>query len=176
VGLFIYRELELKNLYQICYRTAVSCTGILFVVAFANLYGYMLTRERIGVLVANILMGVSDSTIVVLLLLLLALVPLGMLLSSTPVVMLIVPVLVPLCKQLGADPIQFFSVVTLGSLIGTLTPPVAISLYLTSRIAETKPDQTFRAMVPLIAVLYGVIILCIFVPGIMTWIPNLAYK
>ncbi len=177
VGGFIYRELELKSLYGIFYRTVVSCAGILFVVAMANLYGYMLTRERIGVFVANVLVNVSsDSTVVVLLLLLVALIPLGMLLSSTPVVMLIVPVLVPLSKQLGADPVQFFSVVTLASLIGTLTPPVAISLYLTSRIAETKPDETFKAMLPLVGVLYAVIILSIFIPGITTWIPNLAYK
>jgi len=71
--------------------------------------------------------------------------------------------------------VQFFSIVTMASLIGTLTPPVAISLYLTSQIANTKPEKTFWAMIPLIAVIYAVIFLCVIFPGITTWIPNMAY-
>ena len=62
------------------------------------------------------------------------------------------------------------------ALIGTLTPPVAISLYLTSHIAKTKPEQTFWAMIPLILVIYAVLILSVFIPGILTWIPNYAYR
>jgi TRAP-type C4-dicarboxylate transport system permease large subunit len=147
----------------------------LFVVAFANLYAYMLTRERIGDLVASNLMGFAHSPLLVFALLIVALIPLGMLLSTTPVIMLIVPVLVPLSKQLGVDPVQFFSIVTITCLIGTLTPPVAISLYLTTQIAGTKPEKTFWAMIPLILVIYAVIILCVFFPGITTWVPNLAY-
>ena len=120
-------------------------------------------------------MGFVHSPLLVFALLIVALIPLGMLLSSTPVIMLVVPVLVPLSKQLGVDPVQFFSIVTMTSLIGTLTPPVAISLYLTSQIADTKPEKTFLAMIPLIAVIYAVIILCVIFPGITTWIPNMAY-
>lgn len=176
IGLFVYKELKFKALPKICYRTVVSAGGILFVVALANLYAYMLTRERIGSFVANLLMSFSHSTYLVFFLLILALIPLGMLLSSTPVIMLVVPVLVPLSKQLGVDPIYFFSILTLASLIGTLTPPVAISLYLTSQIADTKPEKTFWEMIPLISVIYAVIVLAVFFPGITTWIPNLAYK
>jgi tripartite ATP-independent transporter DctM subunit len=175
IGLFVYKELKVKDLYRICYRTLVSSAGILFVVAFANLYAYMLTRERIGDLVATNLVGFVHSPLLVYALLIVALIPLGMLLSTTPVIMLIVPVLVPLSKQLGVDPVQFFSIVTMTCLIGTLTPPVAISLYLTSQIAETKPEKTFWEMIPLILVIYAVIILCVFFPGITTWIPNMAY-
>lgn len=175
IGLFVYKELKVKDMYQICYRTVVSSAGVLFVIALANLYAYMLTRERIGDAVASLLMNFSHSTSLVYLVMLLTLIPLGMLLSSTPVVMLVVPVLVPLAKQLGVDPVHFFSIVTMGSLIGTLTPPVAISLYLTSQIAGTKPEKTFYAMIPLIAVIYAVLILSIFIPGIITWIPNLAF-
>lgn len=176
VGLFIYKELKVKDLYNICYRTLVSSAGILFVVAMANLYGYMLTRQRIGNFVADLLMGFAHSPYQVFAMLIIALIPLGMLLSSTPVIMLVVPVLVPLSKQLGVDPIYFFSIVTMASLIGTLTPPVAISLYLTSQIAETKPERTFWAMIPLIAVIYTAIILCVIFPGLTTWVPNIAYK
>lgn len=175
IGFFVYKELKVKDLYPIFFRTLVSSAGILFVVSFANLYAYMLTRERIGDFVADLLMGFAHSPLLVFALLIVALIPLGMLLSSTPVIMLIVPVLVPLSKQLGVDPVQFFSIVTMASLIGTLTPPVAISLYLTSQIANTKPEKTFWAMIPLIAVIYGVIILCVIFPGITTWIPNMAY-
>ena len=175
IGLFVYRELKVKDLYPIFYRTLVSSAGILFVVSFANLYSYMLTRERIGDFVANLLMGFVHSPLQVFALLIAALIPLGMLLSSTPVIMLVVPVLVPLSKKLGVDPVQFFSIVTMASLIGTLTPPVAISLYLTSQIAGTKPEKTFWAMIPLIAVIYAVIFLCVFFPWITTWIPNMAY-
>lgn len=176
IGMFVYKEMKLKDLYRVCYRTAVSSAGILFVIALSNLYAYMLTRERIGDFVATLLMGFAHSTLLVYLLMMIALIPLGMLLSSTPVVMLVVPVLVPLVKQLGVDPIHFFSIVTMTALIGTLTPPVAISLYLTSQIAGTKPEKTFWAMIPLIAVIYAVLILSVFIPGIITWIPNVAYK
>ena len=176
IGMYVYKELKWKDLYKVCYRTAVSSAGILIVIAMANLYAYMLTRERIGDLVATLLMGFAHSTLLVYFVMMLALIPLGMLLSSTPVVMLVVPVLVPLVRKLGVDPIHFFSIVTMTALIGTLTPPVAISLYLTSQIARTKPEQTFWAMVPLIMVIYAVLILSVFIPGILTWIPNYAYK
>jgi tripartite ATP-independent transporter DctM subunit len=176
IGMYVYKELKWKDLYMVCYRTAVSSAGILIVIAMANLYAYMLTRERIGDLVAVLLTGFAHSTLMVYFVMMLALIPLGMLLSSTPVVMLVVPVLVPLVRKLGVDPIHFFSIVTMTALIGTLTPPVAISLYLTSHIAKTKPERTFWAMIPLIAVIYAVLILSVFIPGILTWIPNYAYK
>jgi len=176
VGIFIYKELELKHLYRTCYRTVVSSAGILFVVALANIYSYLLTRERISNFVADLLMNYADSTYLVFAILICALIPLGMLLSSTPVIMSVVPALVPLSPQLGVDPVYFFSVLTLATLIGTLTPPVAISLYLTSQIADTKAEKTFYAMLPLIAVIYAVIILAVIFPGITTWIPNMAFK
>jgi tripartite ATP-independent transporter DctM subunit len=176
IGMFVYKKLKLRDLYRVCYRTAVSSAGILFVIALSNLYAYMLTREKIGDFVATLLMGFAHSTVLVYIVMMIALIPLGMLLSSTPVVMLVVPVLVPLVRQLGVDPIHFFSIVTMTALIGTLTPPVAISLYLTSQIARTKPEKTFLAMIPLIAVIYAVLILSVFIPGIITWIPNIAYK
>jgi tripartite ATP-independent transporter DctM subunit len=175
VGLFVYKELKIRDLYRVCYKTVVSSAAILFVVALSNLYAYMLTREKIGDFVAMILMNFAHSTVLVYIVMMIVLIPLGMLLSSTPVVMLVVPVLVPLVKKLGVDPIHFFSIVTMTSLIGTLTPPVAISLYLTSQIAGTKPEKTFWAMVPLIGVIYAVLILCVLIPGIVTWIPNIAY-
>lgn len=176
IGTLVYKELKLKDIYKICYRTVVSSASILLVIALANLYAYMLTREKIGDLVATLLMGFAHSPTLVYMVMILALIPLGMLLSSTPVVMLIVPVLVPLVKQLGVDPIHFFSIVTMSALIGTLTPPVALSLYLTSTIAKTKPEKTFWAMIPLIMVIYAVLILCVFIPELITWIPNVAYK
>jgi tripartite ATP-independent transporter DctM subunit len=176
IGMFVYKELKVRDLYKICYRTVVSSGAILLVIGLSNLYAYMLTREKIGDFVATLLLGFSHSPLTVYMVMILALIPLGMLLSSTPVVMLVVPVLVPLVKQLGVDPIHFFSIVTMAALIGTLTPPVAISLYLTSQIAGTKPEKTFWAMVPLIGVIYAVLILSVFIPGIITWIPTFAYR
>ena len=108
IGMYVYKELKWKDLYKVCYRTAVSSAGILLVIAMANLYAYMLTRERIGDLVATLLMGVAHSPLLVYFIMMLALIPLGMLLSSTPVVMLVVPVLVPLVKKLGGDRSIFF--------------------------------------------------------------------
>jgi len=176
VSTLIYKELSLKDIYQACVKTVVSAGTIMFIIAMANLYAYMLTREQIGQSVAQAIGSIGASPSITLLLVVVCMIPVGMVLSSTPALMLLVPILVPFSKTLNMDPIMFFAVVTMSSLIGSLTPPVALSLYLTSQIAETKPEKTFIQMIPLISVIYVVLVACSFIPSMTTWIPNMVYK
>jgi tripartite ATP-independent transporter DctM subunit len=175
VGFFIYKELKIKEFLTACYKAAVQTSAIMIVIGFANLYTYMLTREQIGTFAATVLSGFLHSPEIVLLIIVAISIPMGMLLSTNPSLMLLVPILVPLAHQLGCDPVWFFSIVTIATLVGTLTPPVATSLYVCSSIAGTKPEKTFVAMVPLLAVIYTVLLVGIFVPGVLIWIPNMAY-
>jgi tripartite ATP-independent transporter DctM subunit len=176
VGAIIYKKLKIKDAIKVCYSTALQTSTVMILVGFANLYIYILTREKISIFVADVLSGYLHSPQMVLLIVLSFSIPLGMLLSATPSMMLLVPVLVPLSTRMNMDPVYFFSIVTMSTLIGSLTPPVATTLYIVSSMAESKPESAFVEMIPLLAVIYGTLILATLIPGIVTWIPNLAYS
>ena len=168
VGLFIYRSLDLKKLPQMCLSVAVSTGVIMFIIAMAGLYNFVLTREQIPHEVIRLVMGVSQDPTVLLIMICIGLFILGCFLSTTPALLLVVPVLSPLVQTAAFHPIHFWVVIVLALLLGTLTPPVGINLYLITNISGVGTGRLIKELPPFYLVLVTVIFIAIFVPWIVT--------
>ena len=128
-----------------------------------------------GILFGLLLMGLSKDPTTIMVIIVLGLFVLGCFLSTTPALMLVVPVLLPVVTEAGYDLIHFFVVVTLALLLGTLTPPVGINLYLVCSISGVPTSRLLKELLPFYLVLIGVIFLAVFVPWIVTAPGSIVY-
>ncbi|MDH4266072.1 MAG: TRAP transporter large permease [Deltaproteobacteria bacterium] len=167
VGWLVYRSLNLGKLPSIALGVAVNTGIIMFIIALAKFYNFILTREQIPQTVIAFLMGLSNDPVVILFIITLGLFVLGCFLSTTPALMLVVPVLLPLVSEASYDLVHFFVVVTLALLLGTLTPPVGINLYLVQTISGVPTLRLLKELLPFYGVLIVVIFLALFFPWIV---------
>jgi tripartite ATP-independent transporter DctM subunit len=173
VGFVIYRELKFTDLPKICYKVLISTSTVMYIVALAKVYTFALTRERLPDLAANFLFNVSTSPLIIMLVILVFIILLGMFLSTTPALILSIPLFIPFVAKMGFDPVWFYTFVTIALCMGTLTPPVALTLYLTSQMAGTSPEKTFVRMTPYLICMIFILLLALFYPPILTWVPSL---
>ncbi len=173
VGFAVYKELRVTALPRICYRVLISTSTVVYIVALAKVYTFALTRERLPELVADFLFNISTNPTIIMLVILVFIIILGMFLSTTPALILSIPLFVPFVSKMGFDPIWFYTFVTIALCMGTLTPPVALTLYLTSQMAETSPEKTFGRMIPYLACMIFILLLALFYTPIITWVPSL---
>ena len=168
LGGFWYRALCPKKLAALIVSGSKTVGVIMFIIALASFYNFILIREQIPQQVLTALMGISTNKTVILIIVTVALFFLGCFLSTTPAIMLTVPVLLPLVEAAGYDKAHFFVILTMALLMGTNTPPVGINLYLCASIAKIDLGCLVREMLPFYIALGVTIFLCIFFPALIT--------
>lgn len=173
VGVVVYRSLGWRDLYAIFLDAAVSTAVVMIVVAFAGLFSW--TGSTLGVMdrAAQGLLGLSENPYVILLLLNLMLIVAGMLLDAISVYYVFLPILLPLLKRFQWDPVWFGVMMTVNLAIGTVTPPVAVNLYVASNIARTPIEEVARWAVPFVLALAAALLLVAYVPALSLWLPDL---
>jgi TRAP-type C4-dicarboxylate transport system permease large subunit len=150
--------------------------NIMFIVAAANLFGWILTKENIPQQFAVYLAMVSTNTTVIMVIIAAFVLFLGCFMEGTAMMMILVPILMPVTMRIGIDPVHLGVVFVLVQMIGLLTPPFAVNINIVSCIAGTSFAATSRAMVPFIAVLALTALMCVLVPDFVLFLPNLLFK
>ncbi|MCG7602205.1 TRAP transporter large permease [Halomonas sp. McH1-25] len=172
LSVFVYRDLAIRDLAQIFIRSGVTTGTIMIVVAGANILGFVVTFEQVPQQVANYVLALSESPIIILLLLMGLFMVAGMFITASAAVVILVPLVTPMVAHIGIDPVMFgvLAVVNLG--IGTVTPPLGINLFIVSGIGEIPMDRIFRELGPVLAVLLlDLMVLCFF-PDIIMFLPE----
>ncbi|WP_442599772.1 TRAP transporter large permease [Neobacillus sp. D3-1R] len=159
VGMFFYKELKFKNLPSILVNTVTGTATVTFLIAMANLFGWMIAFEQIPQMIANSMLSISENPFVFLLLVNLFLLLIGTLIDGIAALIILVPVLMPLVTAFHIDPIHFGVIICINLTIGLLTPPVGTGLFIVSSIAQIKFEKLVRAVMPLL--LLGIVILFI---------------
>ncbi|HEU5319446.1 MAG TPA: TRAP transporter large permease subunit, partial [Methylomirabilota bacterium] len=172
VGLAVFRNLSLRDLYAIFRDAAVASAVVMIVVGLAGLFSW--TGSTLGVMdrVAHGLLRLSDSPAVVLLLLNVLLLVAGMLLDAISIYYVFVPIFLPLMRQFGWDPVWFGVMMTVNLAIGTITPPVAVNLYVAARIAKVGFDEVAGWALPFVLALLAALLLVVYVPALTLWLPD----
>jgi len=172
VGLVVYRNLRLHDLYETFRDAAVASAVVMIVVAFAGLFSW--TGSTLGVMdrAARGLLGWSDNPYVILALLNVLLLVAGMLLDAISIYYVFLPIFLPLIKQFGWDPIWFGVMMTVNLAIGTVTPPVAVNLYVAARLAKVPIEEVSRWALPFVAALLVALLLVVYVPALTLWLPD----
>jgi len=172
LGLF-YREIIFRELPEILGDTALQTATVMFILAGASIFGWIMTIERVPTVVTLLIVDLTDNPIYILALINLVLLVLGMFLNSSTILVLTIPIFKPLIVSLGVDPVQFGVLMTFNVMIGMLTPPLGVCLYIAAAIAEAPFERVVRAVVPFYVPLFIVLLLITYFPGWVLFLPDL---
>ena len=176
IGVFIYRELDLKQLRAAIVEGAIQTGVVMLLVASSALLGVYLTEAQVPQKLAAALTGVTSNPLLVLALLNVFFLFIGMFLHSAAAIILVVPIVMPLVNAVGIDPVHFGIIVTLNLAIGQQTPPVASVLMITCSIAKENVWDVTRANLPFIGVLLATLLLVTYVPTTTLFLVDLFYR
>lgn len=172
---FLYGEIKLGDLVGIILESLKTTLGILFIIAVASLFGYLLTVSQIPQKFAGFLLALSDSRIVLLLIINGILLIAGLFLEPAAAMVILVPVLMPIAGSIGVEPVHFGIIVILNLMLGLMTPPVGLVLYVLSGISSVPFERISRAIIPYLLTLVLVLLLVTFVPAISMMLPKLLF-
>jgi len=175
LALFYYREIKIQDLPRILLSTAKTTAIVLFLCGMAMVSAWLLTRARVPVTLANLLMSITESQLLILLMCNLLLFLVGFVMDLTPAILILAPILTPIMSQIGIDPVYFGVIMCINLGIGLVTPPVGTVLYVASGVANVKLEQLVKSLLPFLGTLLLVLILLILVPDLVMFIPNLFY-
>jgi len=173
LGLYVYREFTWKELPQLILNTVETTGVVMALVMTASLLGYCLTVARIPQEFGGWLTALSTNPLVFLLIVNVLLLVVGCFMEALAAMLVLIPILVPTAMKLGIDPIQFGLVFVLNLMIGTITPPVGVVLFVTAKVADVPFDRLARATVPYLWALIAVLALITVWPAVTTFLPNL---
>jgi len=173
VGVLIYREIKLSKLLNIMTQSVVTTSAIMFILASAGLFGWILTREGIPQDVAQFFIGISDNPYVFLLLVNVFLLVVGMFMETNASIIILAPLLVPVAVTMGIDPVHFGIIMIVNLALGMCTPPLGINLFISAQLAKINLLQISRGMIPFYVVLLLTLLLITYIPQITMFIPNL---
>ena len=173
VGRFLYRELKWSDIPGIFVRGSITSAVILFIIAAASAFSWLLAIEDIPASLSRGLLGLTDNPVLLLLLVNAVLLLAGTFVETTASLILLVPVIVPLAPKLGIDLTQLGVIVVMNLAIGMLTPPLGICLIVSCTLSNERLAAISRAVLPFLAVLIVDLLLVTFWPPLTTWLPSL---
>jgi TRAP-type transport system large permease protein len=173
VGIVVYRGLRLRDLFGLLYAAGRTSAVVLFLLAAAGPFAWLLNEAHIATAISNGILGISTHHGVVLLVVNLLLLAVGMILEPLPALVMFVPTLIPIQAQLGIDPIHFAVVVIVNLMIGMLHPPVGLLVFVTSAVGRVPLWDVAVEVLPFLAWSLVVLALISAIPGIVTTLPRL---
>lgn len=166
-------RLTWKTFKESCIRSAKAAAGVLFIIAASTAMGWAITTLQVAQQMAAFCLEFITSKVGFLLFMNILLLILGCVLDATPAILLMVPILWPVAQSYGVDSIQFGIIMCLNLMIGNLTPPVGMMLFVVSNVGKVRLSALYRSILPFVAVATVVLLLVTYVPGFSTFIPNL---
>ena len=176
LGLAWYRTMTFRMLIKVSMETIETTAVVLFIVAAASIFGWLLTATRVTDFVTDWVLSFTDTPWVFLLLVNLLLLFIGCFLEPTAAILIAIPVLMPVVLKLGIDPVHFGLIVVLNLMIGLLHPPMGIVLFVLARVANLSFERTTMAILPWLVPLLACLLLLTYVPAISLWLPRMFYQ
>lgn len=173
VGAFVYRAMPVRDLPKVIVDSAVSSAGILALVGFANVFGWILVSERIPQAIADAVLDFTDNKYVVILIINLLLLFVGMFMETIAALIILFVPLLALAEAVGIEPLHFATFAVLNLMIGLTTPPVGVCLFVCAGIARLPLAPVVVAILPFLATNIFVLLLVSYIPAIATWLPGL---
>jgi C4-dicarboxylate transporter, DctM subunit len=173
ISIFLYREVSLKRLGEILMDTVDQTVRVMFIIAAAGLFGWLLIQQRVPEAVIQFLLGFSHDPYVLLLIINVILLVLGCFMEAISIMLLTIPIFMPLITTVGIDPVHFGVVMVFNMMIALLTPPVGMVLYTVSCVGEVPLWELANELKWSILALTICLFTITYIPGLVTWIPNL---
>lgn len=173
VGVLIYREINLNILMKILRESTIVSAIVLFIIANAGLFGWILSREGVPHAIAGYFATLSESPIVFLLIVNVLLFLVGLFFDVGAAIIILGPILAPVAAGFNIDPVHFGIIMIVNLAMGLCTPPVGVNLFISCQIAGIKLGDITRAIIPFLAIVVVDLLLITFLPKISLWLPSI---
>tara|TARA_B100001093_G_scaffold231486_1_gene222014 strand:+ start:139 stop:1281 length:1143 start_codon:yes stop_codon:yes gene_type:complete len=167
-----YKEIRMKDLPKILLESANTSAVVMLLIAASMSMSWIMSYENIPQNMSDILLGISDNRVVILVIINLLLLFVGVFMDMTPAVLIFTPIFLPVVKSIGIDPIQFGIIMVLNLCVGLCTPPVGSVLFVGIGIAKTSIEDIIKPLLPLFIAMIVALILITFFPKITLWLPQ----
>jgi C4-dicarboxylate transporter DctM subunit len=175
VGLFIHRELSFKDVLPVLRKSVISSAVIMFIIANAGLFAFLITRAGVPEAIGEWLAQVLQSPMWFLLGVNAALFVIGMFIETSAAIIVLAPILVPVARHFGIDPVHFGTIMVVNLALGMITPPFGVNLFAACTVAKISLDQIVRHLIPFVLVIVGCLMLITYVPSISLALRDLVY-
>jgi tripartite ATP-independent transporter DctM subunit len=175
VGIVIYKELSWEALKQTLLDSVKDVSVITIILGFSGIFSYGVVYDQLPKSIAEMLVGMTNNPFVLIFLIILMLVIFGMFMETTVITLIVTPILLPVIRQYGIDPVQFGIIMMTTVTMGCSTPPVGVALYTCSSIMGCTVEETTKYSWPLYAAIGVTLLICIFFPRLVLFLPNLVY-
>ncbi len=175
LGLFLYREITWRELPKLFLDTVETNAVVLMLVMTAALFGWVLARAQLPQQLGTWILGVSRNPLIILLMINVFLLIVGCFMEALAALIILIPVFMPVIKAVGIDPVHFGLVAVLNLMIGTLTPPVGIVLFVVARVAKLPFEEVTRATAPFLVPLIVVLLLITVFPELVLFLPRVIF-
>lgn len=173
LGVVVYRNMTWRDIVEAAGLAAISSAVIMLTVATSQIFAFLAVREKLGEILTNAMLGVSDNVYVLLFMANVLMLFLGMFMEILPIMLILAPILFPLFTDMGVSDVHFGVVMVLNLMIGMITPPIGLNLFVLSAIAKVGVIEIFRYAVPYFMALLGVLVLITYVPQITLYLADL---
>jgi tripartite ATP-independent transporter DctM subunit len=176
IAILVYRSMDWKSFKKCLLESALTSANSMMIVGSSTLFAYVLVKEGVSAQIAGFLLGISANPYVLLLLINIFLLILGMFMEPGAILTLILPVLIPVAQGLELNLVHFGVMLVLNLMIGQVTPPFGVCLFIISDVGKVELGKLYKAILPFIIPLIIVLLMCTYIPDLVTWLPNLLVR
>ncbi|TFY97633.1 TRAP transporter large permease [Ramlibacter humi] len=175
VGMLIYREIGVQDLYAILRKSVISSAVIMFIIANAGLFAFLITRAGVPDAIGRWLESVLQSPAMFLLGVNAALFVIGMFIETSASIIVLAPILAPVAQHFGIDPVHFGLIMVVNLALGMITPPFGVNLFAACTVARISLDRIVTQLVPFVLVVLACLMVITYVPGLSLGLRDLVY-
>lgn len=176
ISKFVYKEFDMKGIFTLFRKSMKSTGSVMAIVGSATAVAWVLSYNRVPQLVADTLLKVADTKMVFMLIVFILLVIVGMIMDLTPAILILAPIFTAPVQMYGIDPV-YFGVIFLAILTtGLITPPVGTLIYTSCSMTKKGFSAVSKQLMPYMLITFAIILLAVFFPQIITFIPNIIYQ
>ncbi len=176
VAAFIYKELPFSKFWQILWDASKTIVAVMFLIASAATFGWLLAYLKIPDAIAQAVLSVSHNKYLVLLMINVVLLLLGMIMDMAPLILITTPIFLPIVTKLGVSPIHFGIIMLMNLGIGLCTPPVGNTLFVGCIVGKMKIEEVVKSLWPFYIAMVAVVLLVTYVPFFAMWLPSVIVK
>lgn len=172
IGVFVYKELSWKDVYKSFAEAALTNAATVIIIGFSISFAYLMTRERIPTIIADFIVGFTESPILIILIINVFLLIVGMFIDTISAIVILTPILLPVVTNIGMDPIHFGIILVMNLAIGFVTPPLGVNLFVATNVGKVSFEVIVKAMIPILITMFISLLIVTYIPPLSTWLPN----
>lgn len=176
LGIVVYKTLSMKAMLNVTLETLETTATIMMIIAASSIFAWILTANQVAQDFAEALLALTDNETVIILIITVLILIIGCFMETLAAITILVPVLLPVAIHIGIDPVHFGIIMILNLMLGLLTPPVGMVLYVLSKVSGISFERCVVATLPFLIPLTFVLLLLTFIPDLTMWLPTLLYR